>query len=222
MFVERREQVFVSSTYVDLQDERRVWFVDTERWNIHYFFARDRLATVGHPIEDHGAFNVQEYRREDRRFEMGSVVHYLDSDLWTMEMVSGDTLSGERIVRLFGQIQAAVWTGAQMRFHPVSPVHEASIAAVRDRIPTIASSEVFRGVGKTPDEKPAVVAQEDGRVCLPVPPRANDDGARDDDRSRYVVVRLANGATRGPLVMHFYDLGPRRGLRLVGIERPES
>ncbi len=84
------------------------------------------------------------------------------------------------------------------------------------------SAEVFRGVGKTPDEKPAVVTQEGGRVCFPVSPRAADDGVRDDDRSRYVVVRLANGATRGPLMMHFYDLGPRRGLRLVGIERPES
>jgi hypothetical protein len=135
---------------VDLQDERRIWFVDTERWDIHYFFARDRLSSVGHTVEGHGDFNVQEYRREDRRFEMGSVVHYLDSDLWTMELVSGDTLSGERIVRLFQQIQGAVWTGEHLRFHPVSPVHEASIEPVRDRIPTIASSEVFAGIQYEP------------------------------------------------------------------------
>lgn len=135
---------------VDLDDERRIWFIDTEHWDIHYFFARDRLASVGHPVEDHGAFNTREYRRDERRFEMGSVVHYLDSDLWTMEMVSGDTLSGERIVRLFHQIQGAVWTGERFRFHPVSPVHEASIASVAGQLPTIASAEVFRGIQYEP------------------------------------------------------------------------
>jgi hypothetical protein len=37
---------------------------------------------------------------------------------------------------------------------------------------------------------------------------------------RYVLVRLTNGVSTGPLVLHLYDLGPSRGLELVGIERP--
>src|SRR6478736_6068592 len=28
---------------VDLSDQRRIWFIDTERWDIHFEFARDRL-----------------------------------------------------------------------------------------------------------------------------------------------------------------------------------
>ena len=54
---------------LDLEDERAVWFIDTERYEIHYFFARDHLSSSEHPVEDHAAFNVREYRREDRRFE---------------------------------------------------------------------------------------------------------------------------------------------------------
>jgi hypothetical protein len=135
---------------VDLADDRQIWFVDSERWSIHYFFARDRLGRVGHPIEDHGAFNVREYRQDDRRFEMGSVVHYLDSDLWTLELVSGDTLSGPRIVRLYEQIRGAIYAGEQLRFHPLSPVHEASIASVADELPLVSSDEVFRGVQYEP------------------------------------------------------------------------
>ncbi len=37
---------------------------------------------------------------------------------------------------------------------------------------------------------------------------------------RYVLLRLTNGASTGPLLLHLYDLGSARGLKLVGIERP--
>ncbi len=135
---------------VDLSDERRIWFVDTERWEIHYFFARDRLARAGHPIEDHGAFNATEYRTEGRRFEMGSIVHYVDPDLWTLELVSGDTLSGPRIVALYRQLASALWTGDRLRFRPISPVHERSISMVPGQIPLVTTEEVFEGIEYEP------------------------------------------------------------------------
>ena len=43
-----------------------------------------------------------------------------------------------------------------------------------------------------------------------------------DDPRRYVVLDLANGVAPGPLRLHFYDLAPSEGHRLVGIERPDS
>lgn len=135
---------------VDLEDSRRIWFVDTERWEIHYFFARDRLAREGHPVEDHATFNVREYRREDRRFEMGTIVHYLDADLWTMELISGDTLSGPRIATLFEQIRAAVWIGDRLRFRALSDLQERAIASVADRVPLVTSDEVFAGIRYQP------------------------------------------------------------------------
>jgi hypothetical protein len=135
---------------VDLTDDRRIWFIDTERWEIHYYFARDRLGRAGHPIEDHGAFNTTEYRTDGRRFEMGSVVHYLDADLWTMELVSGDTLSGPRIVTLFRQIASALWIGDRLRFRAISPLHETSIEGFRDQLATVTTDEVFRGIAYEP------------------------------------------------------------------------
>jgi hypothetical protein len=44
-------------------------------------------------------------------------------------------------------------------------------------------------------------------------------GGADDAAERYVVVQITNGASRGPLALHLYDLGEPRGLELVGIER---
>ncbi|MDB4943677.1 MAG: hypothetical protein JWP97_3211 [Labilithrix sp.] len=84
-------------------------------------------------------------------------------------------------------------------------------------------SQVLRGTTDTDKaEHPAVMTQgQAGRVCIPVPSRQPDGGASDDDKSRYVTVQVSNGASKGPLVAHLYDLGPKRGLQLVALERPE-
>jgi hypothetical protein len=68
---------------------------------------------------------------------------------------------------------------------------------------------------------PAVVSGD--RLCTTSVPRiASLRGLRDDDVRRYVVVDLVGAArTRAPLRLHFYDLDAR-GLRLVGIERPDN
>jgi hypothetical protein len=65
-----------------------------------------------------------------------------------------------------------------------------------------------------------VSSQADGRVCLALPRVAPDGGPPDDAASRYVSVSWSDGVA-GPLVAHLYDLGPARGYRLAGLERPE-
>lgn len=59
--------------------------------------------------------------------------------------------------------------------------------------------------------------EPDDRICVDVPqlPASGADG----DPSRYRIVTLWNGVSKRPLRAHLYDLGPQRGLRLVGIER---
>jgi len=61
------------------------------------------------------------------------------------------------------------------------------------------------------------------QLCVNLPHVAIDGGRlRDDAPERYVRVRIEDGVARGPLVAHLYDLGPARGYRLVGVERPED
>ncbi|WP_157070388.1 PEP/pyruvate-binding domain-containing protein [Sandaracinus amylolyticus] len=139
---------------VDVAEGRTVWFIDTQRWGIHYEFARDHLSTEQHPVgrqpADHQMFNVREYRRPERRFELGTIVHYLDSDIWTVELVGGDTLPGDRIVALFEQLRGALWIGDRLRFRPMSPLHDRSIASVRAQLPIATADEVFAGVRYQP------------------------------------------------------------------------
>ncbi|WP_236517399.1 PEP/pyruvate-binding domain-containing protein [Sandaracinus amylolyticus] len=139
---------------VDVAEGRTIWFIDTQRWDIHYEFARDHLSTDRHPVgathADHRTFNVREYRRPERRFELGTIVHYLDSDLWTLELIGGDTLPGDRIVTLFQQLRGALWIGDRLRFRPMSPLHDRSIASVRAQLPIATADEVFAGVRYQP------------------------------------------------------------------------
>jgi hypothetical protein len=64
--------------------------------------------------------------------------------------------------------------------------------------------------------------EEGGKVCIDLRHTSIDFDSRDDDPSRYVVVDINNGYARGVLRVHLYDLGPKRGYRIVAIERPED
>lgn len=135
---------------VDRAERRKVWFVDSERWPFHHDFARARLSTLRRPVADLEVFNAVEYRRPDRRFELGSLVHYRDSDLWTMELVSGDTLGGDEIAALLAQLRGALWVGERLRFRPLSELHERAIAKLREPLPVTTTAQVFAGVKYQP------------------------------------------------------------------------
>ncbi len=134
---------------LDREDGRTLWFVDTDRWEIHFDFAVDMLG-VPSGYRSHDLFNTREYRRPERRFEMGSLVHYLDGDLWTLELVAGDNLDGPHLARLFEDVRAAVFFGDRLRFRPLSPLHDATVASIPGRLPLVRADEVFRGVSYQP------------------------------------------------------------------------
>ncbi len=135
---------------LDLEDGRRVWFADTEKYPVHFFFARDRIPHAVAVTRDREAFNRIQYREPGRRFEMGSIVHYVDSDAWTLELVGGDKLDGQRIVELHETLRGLLWIGDRLRFRPVSELHENAIAAVRGKLPLATTEEVFSALRYQP------------------------------------------------------------------------
>lgn len=84
------------------------------------------------------------------------------------------------------------------------------------------AATVYAGAELDPRARPAVRPAQGGGVCLTLPHVADDGGAPDDAAARYMVVDVTNGYAPGPLRAHLYDLGPRRGFKLVGIERPDD
>lgn len=141
---------------IDLENDRQIWFADTERWDIHFEFARAFLGILPSNASDeqirvaHEEFNVREYRTPERRFAMGTLSHYLDSDLWTLELIAGDNMPGERVLAMYEQIRRVVFFGDRLRYRPVSALHEEMIAPVRDRLPVVSSDAAFAGIRYQP------------------------------------------------------------------------
>ena len=83
--------------------------------------------------------------------------------------------------------------------------------------------ERFHYSARWSDGAPLTVSRRPGgAICIGMPHVVQDDAAPDDARSRYVRVIVEDSVARGPLVAHLYDLGAKRGFRLVGLERPAS
>jgi hypothetical protein len=85
-----------------------------------------------------------------------------------------------------------------------------------------ARAQVYRGTKLAAAGAARLQVGLDARVGVLLSHAAPDGGEPDDAASRYLVVDVFNGYAKGPLRVHLYDLGPTRGFRLVGIERPES
>jgi hypothetical protein len=85
------------------------------------------------------------------------------------------------------------------------------------------SGRRYAGWPPGPGENVRVDLGDNEEACTAIPShQADASGVADDDVSRYVVVDLANGVAPGVLRVHLYDLGPTRGMRIVGIERPAN
>lgn len=128
---------------IDQADGNRIYFPDTHRWPIHYDFARNFLNTDEHPLEDHYNFNIREYRRPDRRFLLGSIVHYLDGDLWTVELIAGDNMRGAQLITMFRIVRENVYFRDALRFRPLSELHERNVTEVANDVPSIARDAVL-------------------------------------------------------------------------------
>jgi hypothetical protein len=80
---------------------------------------------------------------------------------------------------------------------------------------------VFAGERLARLATPKVEAPPTGVVCMTLPHHARDEGVAKNAPSRYTVVDIENGQAKGPARVHLYDLGPKLGYRLVGLERPD-
>jgi hypothetical protein len=144
---ERLARTEVVQVIVDLDDHDRIDFLQSRRWEIHYFFASRFLSTALHPVEDHAVFNIREYRRPDRRFVLGTLMHQRDTGAWWYELVAGDTLDVPRTVRVFNAIRARLWVGEQLRYHPVPPAHDDARAEfTRAGVAVLSSDDIYAGM----------------------------------------------------------------------------
>lgn len=127
---------------IDRHDGRRLYFLQSERWDVHFQFIRRFLDTSW---SEYGGmeFYTRTYRRPDRRFVVGSLVRYRDAGAWTLELISGDNLELEPLIEAFTQVRGRVFFGDALRYKPNSDLHERLIAGAGERLPVVHASELF-------------------------------------------------------------------------------
>ncbi len=145
---ERSDSVFAGTAtinwIVDREDGDRVYFIDTKEFDLHYYFATAYLDKPGlTPVGTHPEFNILNYRRPNRRFLLGKLVHYLDQDLLTIEMSAGDTADADMIVGAYERVSDAIFDGDALVYRPVSAAQESLLPQIEPRIPVIHTEDVF-------------------------------------------------------------------------------
>jgi hypothetical protein len=123
---------------IDLQDAARTYFFDSNRFGTHYRFIERYVDARA----DYAMFLAREFTREDRRFVLGSVMHYIDGDHWTLELSSNDTLAGERLVWLHEHISSRIHFKCDLRFRPVSSSQIALAQALGNRLPSLSREAI--------------------------------------------------------------------------------
>ncbi|MEP7121505.1 MAG: PEP/pyruvate-binding domain-containing protein [Byssovorax sp.] len=121
----------------------RIYFTQTHKWPLHFDFAEKFLSTLSDPVPGLALFNQLEYHSDDRRFILANVTHYLDADVWSLELFANDELALDPTVEMFHAIQKITFFGDRLRYRPVSEKHEHDLAAVRARLPVVTSDEIF-------------------------------------------------------------------------------
>jgi len=131
-------------------DHDTLHFCQSDKWPLHYDYAVRFLADPAHPLGDRRAFNTRQYLRADRRFVMATVAHYVDANVYTLELGPADTLDGERVRGLLERVERDVYFGAQLVYRPRSELHARNVAGLGDRLPMIDTDAVWRGVRYQP------------------------------------------------------------------------
>ncbi|MCS6902216.1 MAG: PEP/pyruvate-binding domain-containing protein [Myxococcales bacterium] len=127
-----------------------LYFLQSERWPVHYYFARRFLSRPGDPVGDERAFNRREYHTPERRFILGTVSRY-PGEVWAFELYAGDELDIEETARAFAQIRQAVFFGDRLRYRPVPSAHEQD-PRTRVLMPVIESHDLFGRITYQPLE----------------------------------------------------------------------
>lgn len=131
---------------IDLHNGAKTYFLDTKKWEVHFDFVHRFLD----PYADYERFNIREYTQDERRFVLGSLMHYLDGGHWTVELSGGDTLPAERIAWMIEHIAARVGCVTDWMFRPVSPHQITQAARLNGRVPVLSSDALNASVAYQP------------------------------------------------------------------------
>ncbi len=131
------------------EGEYPLYFINSERYGLHYDFAVDPdylnvgpqgvLPTVGTLAE----FNATEYTSPERRFLLGALTYYSDTDTWAYELAPNDSAGGDLILTAWDLVEKHTWVGNQLKLHTTSDAIAIVAQQLPDDVEAIPTSELI-------------------------------------------------------------------------------
>lgn len=138
-------------TVIDRQADLELYFLNAEKYPIHYTFAKEHLSGNGLPlVGDIGSFSAVEYYSPNRRFLLGAITYYEEPDVWAYEIAPYDTSLPDMVITAFRLIRENTSFGTALVFHPTSAAVEKLATSLPADIPVVTSKQLFAGVTYQP------------------------------------------------------------------------
>ena len=123
------------------KSNNKIYFINSSLFQLHYDFASQVL----NYSEGHVAFDTTEYYRiGDRKYDLFTLVHYLDSDIWTIEFSIGDRIDSSNIESLYNRVVQYTFFGNKLKYFPRSEDKIKNIELLKDKIPIISVEEIYK------------------------------------------------------------------------------
>lgn len=139
-----------TKTIVDTADANQLYFLNAEKFPLHYPFAVKYLSGKGKPlVKDQGSF-AKEYFSPTRRFLLGAVTAYdrpgqAQPTIWTWEIAPYDTMSKDQIVQAYDAVAAKTWFGKELYLHLNTQALTTLAVQLPKRIKVITTTALFAG-----------------------------------------------------------------------------
>lgn len=140
---------------IDRFDGDRTYFFDSNQFTTHYRFVERFID----PRTDYFLFQRREYTHPERRFLLGSIMHYLDGDHWTLELSSNDTMDGSTIAGVYARVAERLFD-CKLRFRPVSVGQEDEAVKADPQFPVVMRD----AINATLQYQPVVLGVAYGRL----------------------------------------------------------
>ncbi len=133
---------------VDDAGDFPVYFINSERYGIHYDFASDpEHLNVGPdnllpPVGSLTEFNATEYTSPSRRFLLGALTYYAGSDTWVYELAPNDTSTPSLILTAFDLVEKHTWIGSQVKLHTTSEAIAQAAQELPEDVEAVPTSEL--------------------------------------------------------------------------------
>lgn len=140
-----------AKTILDQADSDKLYFMNSQRFLIHYDFASTHLSGHGlPPIGEISLFNSTEYYSPARRFLLGAITYYENPGVWVYEIAPYDTASADMVAKAYAAIQKETFFGKDLYFHPTSSSVEDLVPKLPSSVKVITSDELFAGIDYQP------------------------------------------------------------------------